>query len=80
MASITVRKIDDGVKSRLRIRAAEHGRSMEAEVREILRQVVEEPAPPQNLAAAIRARFAPFAGDGLDIPPREPMRDPPTFD
>ncbi len=80
MASITIRHLDDGLKHRLRVRAAEHGRSMEEEVREILRQVVGEPTPPRNLAAAIRARFAPFAGEGLEIPPREPMRDPPTFD
>ena len=79
MARITIRHLDDGLKHRLRVRAAEHGRSMEEEVREILRQVVGEPAPPRNLAAAVRARFAPFAGDGLEILPREPMRDPPTF-
>ena len=37
MASITVRNLDDGLKRRLRIRAAENGRSMEQEAREILR-------------------------------------------
>ena len=37
MASITIRNLDDDVKRRLRIRAAEHGRSMEEEAREILR-------------------------------------------
>ena len=36
MASITIRSLDDEVKRRLRVRAAEHGRSMEEEVREIL--------------------------------------------
>ena len=36
MASITVRNIDENLKRRLRIRAAENGRSMEQEVREIL--------------------------------------------
>ena len=40
MASITIRNLEDDVKRRLRIRAAEHGRSMEEEAREILRQVV----------------------------------------
>ena len=80
MAGITIRYLDDQLKHRLRVRAAEHGRSMEEEVREILRQVVGGPAPRQNLAAAVRTRFAPFAGEGLEIPPREPMRDPPTFD
>ena len=37
MASITVRNLDDGLKRRLRIRAAENGRSMEQEARDILR-------------------------------------------
>ena len=34
----------------------------------------------RNLAQAIRERFAPFGGVELEIPPREPMRDPPTFE
>ena len=49
MASITIRNLDDTLKRRLRIRAAEHGRSMEEEAREILRLVVGEPAPPANI-------------------------------
>lgn len=80
MASITIRNLDDEVKRRLRVRAAEHGRSMEEEAREILRHVVGEEKPAHNLAAAIRARVAPLGGVELDLPPREPMREPPTFD
>ena len=38
MASITIRNLDDEVKHKLRIRAAEHGCSMEAEVRGNLSQ------------------------------------------
>ncbi len=79
MASITIRNLEDGLKRRLRVRAAEHGRSMEEEAREILRQVVGEAAPPRNLAAAIRARVAPIGGVDLDLPAREPMRQPPPF-
>lgn len=79
MASITIRNLDDSLKRRLRIRAAEHGRSMEEEAREILRLVVEKPAPPANLAAAIRSRVVAFGGADLDIPPREPMREPPAL-
>ena len=48
MASITIRNLDDDLKQRLRVRAAEHGRSMEEEAREILRRVVGESAPPRN--------------------------------
>ena len=40
MAQLTVRKVDDEIVRRLKIRAAEHGRSAEAEHREILRQAL----------------------------------------
>ena len=60
MASITIRNLDDDVKTRLRIRAAGHRRSMEEEARLILREAVDRKAGPENLATAIRARFAPF--------------------
>jgi phosphopantothenoylcysteine decarboxylase/phosphopantothenate--cysteine ligase len=42
MASLTVRQLDDKLKRLLRLRAAQHGRSMEDEVRVILRQAAEE--------------------------------------
>ena len=78
MASITVRNLEEELKSRLRIRAAENGRSMEEEARHILRSALYgQPAPQKNLAIAIRARFAPLGGVELDLPPRSPMRRPP---
>ena len=80
MASITIRHLDDGLKRRLRIRAAEHGRSMEEEAREILRDVVGETTPPGNLAAAIRARVAGIGGVELKLAERDAMREPPRFD
>ena len=80
MASITIRNLDDEVKTRLRVRAASNGRSMEEEARNILREATEEEAGPRNLAQAVRERFAPYGGVELEIPPREPTRDPPTFD
>jgi phosphopantothenoylcysteine decarboxylase/phosphopantothenate--cysteine ligase len=42
MASLTVRQLDDKLKRLLRLRAAQHGRSMEDEVRVILRQAAED--------------------------------------
>ena len=80
MASITIRNLDDDVKTRLRIQASANGRSMEEEARLILREAVERKAGPTNLARAIRARFAPFGGVELEIPARQPMRQPPSFE
>ena len=79
MASITIRNLDDEVKSRLRLRAAGNGRSMEEEVRVILREAVGREAEPENLASLIHECFAPFGGVDLELPPREPMREPPNF-
>ena len=58
MASITIRNLDDGLKHRLRVRAAENGRSMEEAARDILRRTVGEAPPPMDLGRAIHARFA----------------------
>ena len=81
MASITVRNLEEGLKRRLRIRAAENGRSMEQEARDILRAALDqERSTGKDLAGAIRARFAPLGGVELDLPPREPMRGPPQVD
>ncbi len=80
MASITIRKLDEDVKTRLRVRAAENGRSMEEEARVILREAVGEDPEPKNLADFIRECFAPYGGVELELPPREPVREPPKFD
>ena len=80
MASITIRNLEDDLKRRLRVRAAEHGRSMEEEVRDILRQAVGEPSPAKNLGRAIHRRFAAIGGVDLELPGREAMREPPSFD
>ena len=62
-ASITVRNLDDGLKRRLRIRAAENGRSMEQVARDILRAALDEDvAPDRNLGTAIHELFKPFGG------------------
>jgi plasmid stability protein len=81
LASITIRNLDEPLKSRLRVQAAIHGRSMEEEARDILRAALNKDSRrPTNLAAAIRARFAPLGGVDLPEVPREPMRKPPDFD
>jgi plasmid stability protein len=81
VASITIRNLDDSLKSRLRIQAAVHGRSIEDEARDILRSSLNhEPPRPKDLGAAINALFKPFGGFDLPEVPREPMHEPPIFD
>ena len=81
MAGITIRNLDEGLKRRLRIRAAHRGHSMEEEARDILNTALaREESPPANLAEAIHGLFAPLGGVELDLPPRTPMREPPSFD
>jgi plasmid stability protein len=70
MAAITVRNLDDHVKQRLRVRAARHGRSMEAEVRAIIVEAVGAEVEPKNILMALHERFAELGGVDLDIPPR----------
>ncbi len=79
MASITIRNLDDAVKTKLRVRAATNGRSMEEEARIILREAVEEEASEKGLGTKLHELFEPLGGVQLEIPPREPMRDPPRF-
>ena len=80
MASITIRNLNDDVKTRLRVRAAEHHRSMEEEARLILRDAVGRKPSSRNFASVIRSHFGPDNGVDLELPPREPGREPPSFD
>lgn len=76
MAVLTVRNIDDGLKTRLRVRAAENGRSMEAEARAILHStLLGSGGSDDRLGSRIRERFAGLAVDDLELPSRgEPPR------
>jgi plasmid stability protein len=82
MATLTIRNVDAAVKERLRLRAAQHGRSMEAEARMILSEAVtaDRDQHEPNLAEAIRRRFAPLGGVDLELPPSEFVDAPPSFD
>jgi len=80
MPTLTIRNIDPTLKERLRVRAAHNGRSMEAELRHILNDVlVGDRGPETNLAEAIRRRFAPFGGVELEPHPRQLTGEPPAF-
>ena len=79
MASITIRNLDDQVKTLLRERAAEYHRSMEEEARLILRDAAGREPSSRNFARIARTHFWTASGVDLELPPREP-REPPSFD
>ncbi|HET9396903.1 MAG TPA: hypothetical protein VFO36_12680 [Nitrospiraceae bacterium] len=83
MANMTVRNVEDETKQRLRLRAARHGNSLEAELRLILRDAASAPdvAPrPTNLYDAIRELVEPHGGFDIPIPLREPAPRPIPFE
>ena len=68
MAQFVVRQLEEDLKARLKRRAERHGRSMEAEIREILRNAASEKrSPVANLGSRIAARFR-GKGLGTDLP------------
>ena len=80
MANITIRNLDDDIRTRLRVRAAGNGNSMEEEVRQILRKAVGRAGKPRDLASIVRSLFGPENGVELKLPPRDPAREPPRFE
>ncbi len=80
MASITIRNLEESTKRKLRVRAAQNGRSMEAEAREILKRALSQnkgkAKTGADLAKRIRAIWEPLGGIELQPLPRQPMRDP----
>ncbi len=73
MATLTVRGLDDATKTRLRVRAARHGRSMEAEVRAILEDALPSEPTSTGLGSRIHTRFAAIGGVELDLPTRHEL-------
>jgi antitoxin FitA len=69
MATLTIRGLDPVTHARLRVEAARHGRSMEAEVRAILRERLIPSPGERGLGSRIRARFGGLDGD-LEVPDR----------
>ncbi|HEX6676734.1 MAG TPA: Arc family DNA-binding protein [Actinomycetes bacterium] len=70
MAALSIRNLDEDIKRRLRMRAAQHGRSMESEVRAILEEAVREPEPSGGLFITLMDRLGALGGVELDLPPR----------
>jgi plasmid stability protein len=79
MATLTIRQLDEKTKTRLRVRAAHHGRSMEEEAREILRSALTASPVKGNLAEIIHRRFAAFGGLEFELPRRDALRQAPEF-
>lgn len=80
VTSITIRNLDEALERGLRLRVAEHNRSMEEEARNILRSALSEGlAATDNLADAIRRLVEPYGGFEVAPFPHGPMRDPPDF-
>lgn len=73
MATLTIRNLDDDLKSALRMQAARHGQSMEEEVRSILRQALSRPNLATGLGQRLTNRFRIVASE-LAIPPRSSAR------
>lgn len=69
MATLTIRRLAPEIYERLRVEAARHGRSMEAEVRAILQERLMMGSTERGLGSRIRARFEGLKGD-LQLPDR----------
>jgi plasmid stability protein len=81
MSTLTVRNIEPAIKDKLRLVSAAHGRSMEEEVRCILRNVLSQPsAPTSGLGSRIHARFAAVGGLDLELPERAELPRAAGFD
>jgi plasmid stability protein len=80
MSSITVRNLDESIKTGLRLRAASHGWSMEQEVRVILARAVQgESAATLSFVERVNQRFKGLDAGNLPAPSRQPARTAPTL-
>ena len=80
VGNLTIRNLDDRVKTKIRMRAAKSGRSMEEEARRLLTAAVRTaPSTETGLGTVIRRRFASLGGLALEPLPREGVRKPPKF-
>lgn len=80
MNSIKIDNLEDRLALWLAIQASESGRSVEEAAREILRTALQREVPPEKgLGTALNNLFKPIGGVDLEIPEREPMREPLCF-
>lgn len=77
MPALLIRGLDDTLKRQLRLRAAENGRSMEEEVRQILRHALGAPAPAEVVETAPPPEEAPNTPEEVAAPrPRQVPQGP----
>lgn len=79
MAALTIRNVDDAIKTALRLRAAQRGVSMEEEARTILRQVLSPSRSMQPMGRRLLARFSKVSQEDFVLPVRQEPRDPPEW-
>ena len=79
MSNLTIRNLDDSIKSGLRLLANSHGRSMEEEALQILKQAVQSSVSKKGLGSRIHSRFAAIGGVEITLPQRTTSHKPPDF-
>lgn len=79
MRAVTIRNLSEETHRALRLRAAEHGRSTEAEIRAILEEVV-LPAQRPKLGSALAALFRPFGDIEFDVERDKTAVEPVRFE
>ncbi|WP_129662975.1 FitA-like ribbon-helix-helix domain-containing protein [Phytoactinopolyspora endophytica] len=79
MATLTIRNVDEDLKAKLRIQAAENGRSMEAEVRAILHTALARSESQVDIGTVIRRRFAGMDDTSFPLPERTELARPAEF-
>ncbi len=70
LTAVRIRNLDDQVLQRLRVQAAQHGRTLEAAIQAILTDAVSEPGAAEGLFQATARRFGELGGVDLKLPPR----------
>ena len=80
MAALTIRNVDEAIKTALRVQAAREGVSMEEEARRILRDALSRQEEQTPLGQRLLRRFSGTASKDFELPARHTPRNPPAWD
>lgn len=80
MAVLTIRNVDEAIKTALRVQAAREGVSMEEEARRILRDALSRQEEQTPLGQRLLRRFSGTASTDFALPTRHTPRIPPAWD